>query len=437
MAIVKAVKTGVWSDPTVWDTGALPTSADDVYSNTFTVTIDVSPTVLSISNAATTGVTAGGQFVMSNGITVNATVSITGGVVGTPAILSTLSSPSQASIVSPLFKINSSAANMLAVTHSGSGTLNLTGDLINNLSNNINGGVITASNTGTGTLNITGNVTVSSTGATFYGAGSVVVNSSTGIINITGNAAVNAGGIAFNSAITNSSTGTINLTGNATGQNGNTLTSAACINNSTGTFTIAGNATAGTGTPAILNNSTGTLNHSGSCTANNGVAAVISSNVSALVTLTGPFLCSSNGTHAVYSPRWFWQNTTPPATYYQIRSANLSVIRPLYTADSVGGNPATTNVRSGTVYGPSDELTGTCAVPPAGSVALGVPVDDTTGTALLTQQNIADALSAASAITLNQQTSSLTTPGSIGERLKLASTVATTAQQLSDALSNE
>jgi hypothetical protein len=99
----------------------------------------------------------------------------------------------------------------------------------------------------------------------------------------------------------------------------------------------------------------------------------------------------------VYCTRWFWQNTTPPATYYQIRSANLSVIRPLYTADSVGGNPAVTNVRSGTVYGPNSELTGTCAVPAAGSVAFGVPVDATTGTAVLTPESVRSAVGMASA----------------------------------------
>lgn len=40
MATRFAVKTGVWSDTTVWNTGALPTSADTVYPNGFTVTID-------------------------------------------------------------------------------------------------------------------------------------------------------------------------------------------------------------------------------------------------------------------------------------------------------------------------------------------------------------------------------------------------------------
>jgi hypothetical protein len=108
-------------------------------------------------------------------------------------------------------------------------------------------------------------------------------------------------------------------------------------------------------------------------------------------------LTTANGVNPVYAIRWFWQNTTPPATYYQIRSANLAVIRPLYTADSVGGNPATSNVRSGTVYGPNSELTGTCAVPPAGSVALGVPVDNTTGTAAIDGPSIRSALGLASA----------------------------------------
>jgi hypothetical protein len=113
--------------------------------------------------------------------------------------------------------------------------------------------------------------------------------------------------------------------------------------------------------------------------------------------LSGPFLVSANGTQAVYCFNWKWQNTSPPATYYQIRSANLAVIRPLYTADSVGGNPAIANVRSGTVYGPASELTGTCAVPAAGSVALGVPVDNTTGTAAITAASIRSAIGLASA----------------------------------------
>lgn len=93
---------------------------------------------------------------------------------------------------------------------------------------------------------------------------------------------------------------------------------------------------------------------------------------------------------------WRW-STTAPATYYQVRTASTGVIRSLYTADSVGGNPAVSNVRSGTVYGPAGELTGTCAVPGASSVLSGVPVDNTTGTVTITAADIRAAIGLASA----------------------------------------
>jgi hypothetical protein len=47
--------------------------------------------------------------------------------------------------------------------------------------------------------------------------------------------------------------------------------------------------------------------------------------------------------------------------------------------------------RSGTAYG-GGSLTGTLAVPSAGSVALGVPTDNTVGTAVLTAANVQAAL---------------------------------------------
>jgi hypothetical protein len=60
----------------------------------------------------------------------------------------------------------------------------------------------------------------------------------------------------------------------------------------------------------------------------------------------------------------------------------------MYGADNGSfGNPIAANVRSGVSYG-GGNLTGTCAVPAAGSVALGVPVDATTGTAVLTPEAV-------------------------------------------------
>jgi hypothetical protein len=89
---------------------------------------------------------------------------------------------------------------------------------------------------------------------------------------------------------------------------------------------------------------------------------------------------------------------------------------------TTGQMPAASDVRNGVSYA-SGALTGTCAVPAAASVAFGVPVDATTGTAALTPASVWDTL-----------TSSLTVAGSIGERLKNSATVATTGDQLSAAL---
>ena len=147
--------------------------------------------------------------------------------------------------------------------------------------------------------------------------------------------------------------------------------------------------------------------------------AFTSSSASAIVILTGPFLVASNGVVAFMAARWFWQNTSTPSTYYQVRTVNLSVVRSLYTADSVGGNPAASNVRSGTVFGPNSELTGTCAVPAAASVVVGAAVDNTVGTAAITADTIRTAMGLASA-NLDTQLSAIPTAAAPS-----ASTIAT------------
>lgn len=63
----------------------------------------------------------------------------------------------------------------------------------------------------------------------------------------------------------------------------------------------------------------------------------------------------------------------------------------MFTADNTGLAPAVGDVRAGVVYG---SATGVLAVPPANSVAFGVPVDNTTGTAVLTLANVQSALTA-------------------------------------------
>jgi hypothetical protein len=76
-------------------------------------------------------------------------------------------------------------------------------------------------------------------------------------------------------------------------------------------------------------------------------------------------------------------NTTPTnaKTRYALNGTGTYV--DMFTADNSLGQAVPSDVRSGTVYA-SGNLTGTCAVPAAGSVALGVPVGSGTGTAVLT-----------------------------------------------------
>ena len=55
MANVFAIKAGNWDDATVWDNGIVPTSADVVYTNGFTVTIDADVDVNQLRNGSNNG----------------------------------------------------------------------------------------------------------------------------------------------------------------------------------------------------------------------------------------------------------------------------------------------------------------------------------------------------------------------------------------------
>lgn len=55
MAYIFAVKSGNWSDTTVWDTGSIPTSSDVVYTNSYIVTIDSDVNVNQLRNGSNYG----------------------------------------------------------------------------------------------------------------------------------------------------------------------------------------------------------------------------------------------------------------------------------------------------------------------------------------------------------------------------------------------
>lgn len=80
----------------------------------------------------------------------------------------------------------------------------------------------------------------------------------------------------------------------------------------------------------------------------------------------------------------------------------------LYPVSTLENPPATTDVRSGVVYGIGDAYEGVCAVPPPASVALNVPVDNTVGE-LVTATTPADFIAALKADDLGQRLSKVAT----------------------------
>jgi hypothetical protein len=356
MAIVYAVKTGNWSDTTVWNTGALPTSADDVYPNTFTVTINQNITVKSLDNRATTGVTAGGSFTMGGSFNIVADTINSGGTAN--FLLYTTPAGSNATCVI--------TANTIQSFQTALNTINIS--LITNFNLTINANIIgTNSATNIQTLHI----------------GSTLLNC------------------------------IVVINGNLTAQ----VSPAVVITNGTTTCDIYGLCTSSTNSAAFTttqNSSSLNVTITKAISVNNGVAAVSStgslSNVTVKEIEQGNFgqvpisgyirLSSASGA--------FYKGITPAGAVRTLSDP----------ADIAGQVPAQTDVRFGVSY-QSGSKTGSAYIPAAASVGFGVPVDNTTGTASLTPTDVWTAA-----------TSALTTPGSIGERLKNASTVDTTGNQL-------
>ena len=97
----------------------------------------------------------------------------------------------------------------------------------------------------------------------------------------------------------------------------------------------------------------------------------------------------------------------------------------LVSADTISDAPTANNVRLGVTYA-NGAYTGTCAIPPIENVALNVSFDTgSIGTAYISGSDIANEV-------WGELTANLTTSGSIGERLKNASTVATTGAQIAN-----
>ena len=449
MAVRYAVATGNWSNTATWNGGTLPTSADDVYSNGFTVTIDQDVTVLSISNTAQSPAVAGGTFILNDGVTVTCTSTGNGILIGATTLL-TYSGTGSVIINGNFGGITANSINGFLISGAGNITINGT---INASTSNANTNTINV--TAAAILNVNGNINGFSGGA--GNANAIRMNTSGGILNFVGNIELRGtikqvvsmqtgttlnmtGDILCQFSSANSGVGveanaaTINITGNLSITNATNINNVnwyclgaanICTINIIGTISNDLTSNAMTFSYPVIISGTSYFNHVGSVIGGLRAPAIYNLVAGAINILTGPFISHSSGILPLYVARMHYQKTL--GSYYEFRDSSTNgALPPAAPAPPIRMNspeilsdlPSVSNVRFGVVYGVGS-FTGTMRVPAAINVRLGVDVDNTVGTGAVTADDVWNVL-----------TSGLNTPGSIGDRLKNTSTVDSTGNQL-------
>ena len=368
MALILSAATGNFNAGATWVGGIVPGVGDEARaSTTHVITITANVTCTELSNAGT------GTYVLNNGVTLTANVTHKSTTASINCLTFSAASPATASIVGTC--TGGSVAGATCVLNNGTGALSVTGAAVGGSFSSAAGLVQSSS----GSVTLTGN----STGSAGVGCG----NSSTGTGTFTVNGNVLA---AANNGAFNNGAGTLVVVGSVTAS-----TAAGVINPSTGSVTITGSITASTGA-GVLNSSTATLTISGGTyTASTVANAVISTNASSVVRASGSFIHASNGFVPINAVKFILLSTpTLAKTRYALNGSTTYV--DMFTADNGLGQAAITDVRFGTVYA-SGALTGVAYIPAASSVAFGVPVDNTTGTATLTAADVRAAIGMASA----------------------------------------
>jgi hypothetical protein len=428
MASYRASATGNWSNLGIWQVwnGSawvaavnLPGSADDVWSNTFTVTIDQNITVLTLRNVANTtpAVTAGGGFIVSGtGLSITCIQSL--GLIQ-----------------------NNTVSNLLTISGTGNNTFNINilgvsgGSTFNcvrvNSTGIVNwvGSVSSTAPTTTGAININNNCIFNIIGDIFHnGTGSTTVCISTSInstgatLNITGNIGKSTGGTTTCVIFLNANN-TLNIIGNVISSDVSSNQTCILVNGgSDQVINITGNVIGGTLSSCIVSSSVSVyLKIIGLISTGNSATAINFGTTNSVLITTGPLISSDYGRLPYIGSRMCLIN--PSTTYYEYAddSQNGNTTGPLpnrftlYSPDTIADSPIPANVRQGTIYALGSQ-TGTLAVPSPSDVRKGFPTDNTVGTADLTAEDILDAIS----ISTND----------VAVRLRNVSTVASTGAQI-------
>jgi hypothetical protein len=378
MANYKAITNGNWSALATWQDDAggsyiastvLPGASDVVYFNNFTVQMDVDATVSQIRNNSTTGVTAGGSGVISASRTVNADLfHATGNLITISA-----NSPSVVNILGNMPGTSVLANNLVrGINITGSCTLNYTGNIVGTLASALGGTCAIQMGTNS-TVNLTGNVAVGIPGGnnetnTFYG-----INTATNsTLNIVGDVTGGVGAQSFGFGVYVGVSGVnVNVTGNVYG--GQTIFSRT-------TYGIFINAAVISNVNIVGGLISGPYAYALYYLGQAGTKPIFSGNI----------VNQPDGHLAVLSSYLLINGSV---SQWEFRNSSFNT-NTLYSPGVAIGFPATNNVRTGIVYGPTSNLTGTCAVPSATTVSLGVPVDNTVGTAQLTADDFLNGITA-------------------------------------------
>jgi hypothetical protein len=369
MATITSAASGNWSNTATWVGGVVPGVADDaVIGAGHTVTADVDFTVLTLRGA--TDATANIVITNSRTITCTATFGIASKNLNSGGSLINING------VGITVNIYSNILGNSAFSQNGTRAISVNAVCTCNIYGNLSASSSTTSNSNevilisaNAVVNLLGNVEINASTTTGRISGFNCNSNCT--LNITGNLVGTLGSGNNNPVRAEAAACTINVTGNITANN-----SVAISSNQLTTINIVGNILAGT-QPAINNFGSGVLIINGTVTASNASAAIISASTSAINVVNG-LIFNTNGFNALYCIKILLGANTTSWMFQQYLSSNKT----LYTPGVDLGNPVVTDVRTGVSYA-SGALTGTLDVPPASSVAVGVPVDNTTGTAII------------------------------------------------------
>ncbi len=296
------------------------------------------------------------------------------------------------------FHINSNASfsitGNLTGGNAGSHALFITGNnsagtVIGNATNG--GGVNDAGKS----IQISGNSSVSLTGnavsTTSNNGNNIILSGASASLTVTG--LVSAGGVA-GGVVVSGGTASLTVIGDVTGSPVSSP-QGVLVSGINATCYVTGNVSGGAigFSPGIVaNGGASTVTVIGSATAKPNLGhAINSSATSNGVVFQGNITDHASGVVAIYTRIFRMSATNSGVTRYAntIGYPNGTLVSRV-SPDNVTGMAATSNVRAGTIYGYNNELTGTLAMPPAQSVAYGVPVDATTGTAELDLGRVAE-----------------------------------------------